>query len=158
MRHIAYLIAGLIVGAGLGALYGPSALARMTAPETATLGATPYLNLGDNRKNIWPADLPVPTLALDLQPDPVSGYNLILTADGFEMTPEDTNGAAVAGTGHGHLFINGRNVGRLYAKRHHLIGLQEGEVTIHIYLGGNDHKVWVANGQPLFVERTFVIE
>lgn len=158
MRSINYLLAGLIMGGGIGALYGGDVQARFTAPQSTTIGAAPYLALSDARKNFWPEDLPVPTLALDLQPDPASGHNLILTADGFEMTPEDTNGAVVAGTGHGHMFVNGQNIGRMYAKRHHLISLPKGEVTIHVYLGGNDHKVWVANGGPLFVEETFFIE
>lgn len=158
MRSIVYLLAGLIVGGGIGALYGGGLLAQLAAPQSTAIGAAPYLALSDERKNIWPDDLPVPTLGLDLQPDPASGHNLILTADGFEMTPEDTNGAVVAGTGHGHMFVNGQNIGRMYAKRHHLINLPKGEVTIHVYLGGNDHKVWVANGNPLFVEETFFIE
>ena len=158
MRSIIYLIAGVIIGGGLGALYGADLLDRWTTPKNTVMGAAPYENVREDRKNFWPDDLPVPTLALDLQPDPASGHNLILTADGFTMTPEDTNGPVVAGTGHGHMFVNGQNIGRLYAKRHHLINLPKGEVTIHIYLGGNDHKVWVANGNPLFVERTFYIE
>ena len=158
MRSIVYLVAGLVVGGGIGSLYGGDFLARLSAPQSTVIGSAPYLALSDERKNIWPDDLPVPTLALALQPDPASGHNLILTADGFEMTPADTNGPVVAGTGHGHMFVNGRNIGRLYANRHHLIDLPKGEVTIHVYLGGNDHKVWVANGNPLFVEETFFIE
>lgn len=158
MGKIIYLIAGLLIGAALGASYGGEVLARLSAPAATTIGDAPYRDLREDRKNIWPDDLPTPTLTLALEPDPVSGHNLILTADGFEMTPQDTNGTAVPGTGHGHMFVNGQNIGRLYAKRHHLIDLPKGEITIHIYLGGNDHKVWVANGQPLFVEETFFIQ
>jgi len=158
MGKFIYLIAGLIAGGAFGAMYGGPALDALAEPVDGAIGLAPYERLSDDRKNFWPDDLPFPELALELQPDPASGHNLILTADGFEMTPEDTNQAAVPGTGHGHMFINGQNIGRLYAKRHHLIDLPKGEVTIHIYLGGNDHKVWVANGEPLFVERTFVVE
>lgn len=122
------------------------------------MGDAPYRNLSDDRKNIWPEDMSAPTVDIDLVPDINAGYNLVLTTTNFEMTPEDLNGAPVAGTGHGHLFVNGENWGRIYADMLHLIDLPQGEVTLHVYLGGNDHKVWVANGQPLFVEETFVIE
>lgn len=37
-------------------------------------------------------------------------------------------------------------------------GLAAGEVTIQVYRGGNDHKVWMIDGAPLFVEKSFVIE
>ncbi|WP_342069902.1 hypothetical protein [Yoonia algicola] len=122
------------------------------------MGSAPYGTLSDDHKNIWPSHLPTPTIVLDLQPDPASGHNLLLKMDGFEMTPQDVNQAVKPGTGHRHLFINGKNIGRLSADMPHLVNLPKGEGAIRLYLGGNDHKVWVADGQPLFVEETFFIQ
>jgi hypothetical protein len=158
MRNITFLVVGLAAGTFVGTVLNGSDLIASSAHSGHQMGSAPYDTLGDDRKNIWPADLPAPTIALDLQPDPASGHNLFVTLDGFEMTPEDVNKAVEPGTGHGHLFINGENVGRLYAPMRHLVNLPKGEVTIHMYLGGNDHKVWVVDGEPLFVEETFVIE
>ena len=157
MRYLTMLVIGLVAGVFLGA-FAPDYLQAGADTRSAAIGDAPYQDLSDDRKNIWPDDLPVPVLDLRLEPDPASGQNLILTADDFTFTPMQTNGAVVPGTGHGHMFVNGRNIGRMYSPIHHLIDLPQGEVTIHVYLGGNDHKVWVANGQPLFVEETFVIE
>ncbi|SFS21421.1 hypothetical protein [Yoonia litorea] len=158
MRKFIYLLIGLVTGSALGAAYGGDVLASMAPAENLEVGDAPYQNLREANSMPWPSELPVPELAVDLQKDPSSGHNLILTADGFVMTPEDTNGPVEAGTGHGHMFVNGVNVGRLYGNYHHFNNLPEGDVTIHIYLGGNDHRIWVANGEPLFVERTFQVE
>jgi len=151
----------LVVGIAAGTLVGTQIKPGMFGGSDHSghsMGLTPYENLSDDRKNIWPDDLPVPTVDIDLQVDPASGHNLFLTTTNFSMTPEDVNEPVAPGTGHGHLFINGENQGRLYANMRHLVGLPQGEVTIHVYMGGNDHKVWMVDGQPLFVEKTFVIE
>ena len=74
------------------------------------------------------------------------------------MTPEDLNGAPVPGTGHGHLFVNGENWGRIYANMLHLTDLPKGEVALHVYIGGNDHKVWMIDGEPFFAEEVFTVE
>lgn len=39
-----------------------------------------------------------------------------------------------------------------------LTHLPKGEVTIHMYLGTNDYKVWIVDAEPLFIEKTFMIE
>jgi hypothetical protein len=158
MRNITFLVIGPAAGTFAGTMLDSSVFAGSGHTGGHQMGMTPYENLSDDRKNIWPSDLPTPTLGLDLQPDPASGHNLFVTMDGFQMTPEDVNKAVEPGTGHGHLFVSGENIGRLYADMRHMIDLPKGDVTIHMYLGGNDHKVWVADGQPLFVERTFLIE
>lgn len=157
MRHLTFLIIGLAAGMWGGTQLDMGLLSGGTA-EAVVIGSAPYENLSDGRKNIWPSDLPAPRLTLDVQPDPASGHNLVVTTEGFRMTPEDVNKAVVPGTGHGHLFINGENIGRLYGNMLHLIDLPKGEISVHMYLGGNDHKVWVANGEPVFVEKTFMIE
>lgn len=156
MNGITLLVVGLVAGTALGTMIEPD---LWGAGDTGhSMGAAPYENLPDGRKNIWPDDLPTPTVDIDLQPDPASGHNLFLTTTNFDMTPEDVNTAVMPGTGHGHLFVNGENMGRLYADMRHLVGLPQGEVTIHVYMGGNDHKVWMVDGAPLFVEKTFVIQ
>ncbi len=158
MRNLTFLIVGLAAGTFAGTMLDSGVLSRNGGNGVHHMGMAPYAELSDERKNIWPSDLPTPTLALDLQPDPASGHNLFVAMDGFRMTPHDVNTAVEPGTGHGHLFVNGQNLGRLYTDMRHLIDLPKGEATIHVYLGGNDHKVWVADGQPLFVEETFIIE
>lgn len=158
MRQLTFLIIGLAAGTWIGTLLDGGLLTGGDSTEGHSMGLAPYENLPDSRTNFWPDDLPAPTIAMDLVPDPASGHNLIFDIQGFEMTPKDVNQAVEPGTGHGHLFVNGENIGRLYAEMRHMINLPKGEVTIHMYLGGNDHKVWIAGGQPMFIERTFVIE
>ena len=45
-----------------------------------------------------------------------------------------------------------------YHNMRHLPDLPKGEVTIHMYVGGNDHRVWMVDGEPFFIEETFIVE
>ena len=157
MNSLTTLVVGLAAGTWAGTMIEPGMFGSGDR-GSYQMGLAPYENLSDDRKNIWPDDLPIPTVDIDLQPDPASGHNLFLTTTNFEMAPEDVNQTLEPGTGHGHLFVNGENVGRMYGTMRHMINLPKGEVTLHVYLGGNDHKVWMVDGAPLFVEKTFVIE
>ena len=158
MRNITFLVVGLAAGTFVGTMLDAGMLGGGNHEMSHAVGNAPYENLSDDRKNIWPSDIPTPTLTLDLQPDPASGHNLFVSTEGFRMAPEEVNGPVTPAAGHGHLFINGENIGRLYGHALHLIDLPKGEVTVHMYLGGNDHKVWIADGEPLFIEETFMIE
>lgn len=158
MRHLTFLIIGLAAGTWIGTLLDDGLFAGGHSEGSHAMGLTPYETLPETRKNYWPDEMPAPTIEMDLVPDPASGHNLIFAFENFEMTPEDVNQAVEPGTGHGHLFVNGENIGRLYGTMRHMVGLPKGEVTIHMYLGGNDHKVWIADGEPMFIEKTFMIE
>ena len=158
MHKATFLVLGLAGGTALGLFLADRMPVFASTADTYEVGDAPYQSLDDSNSAIWPDDLPAPVIDITLNPDPVSGHNLILTADGFTYTPLDTNGPNVAGTGHGHIFVNGQRIGRMYSPIHHLTDLPQGEVTVHVYLSGNDHRIWVANGQPLFVERTFSVE
>ena len=157
MRHLTFLMIGLAAGTWLGTQIEAGMFSR-ESPDGYAIGDAPYQNLSDDRKHIWPSDIPAPDITMDLQPDPASGHNLFVTTAGFRMTPEDVNGPMTPAAGHGHLFVNGENIGRLYGNALHLIDLPKGEVTIHMYLSANDHKVWIIDEEPLFIEKTFMIE
>lgn len=156
MNGITLLFVGLAAGTAIGTLVEPDMFSGAAQP--AVIGSTPYENLSRDRKNFWPEDLAAPSLDLALIPDVNRGYNLVLNLTNFELTPAQMNGAVTPGTGHGHLFVNGENWGRIYGEMLHLIDLPKGEVSLHVYMGGNDHKVWIVDGQPFFAEETFRIE
>jgi len=157
MNGLTLLVVGLAAGVAVGTTLEPGLLGGHDHGDMQ-VGDAPYEVMSDDRKIAWPADLPKPTVDVDLQKDPASGYNLILTTTNFRMTPEDVNEAVEPGTGHGHLFVNGVNQGRLYANMRHMTNLEPGEVTIHIAMGANDHRIWIVDGEALFVERTFTVE
>ena len=159
MHGATYLAVGLVTGTGLGTLIGVNNLNFMQTTQEYTVGTAPYENLDETLTRVWPADLPVPVLDIELQGDPRSGMNLLTTTEGFTFTPREVNGAVTPGTGHGHLYINGVRHSRLYGNDLHLTGYDTpGEYTVHVYFTANDHRIWTVDGTPLYVEKTFQID
>jgi hypothetical protein len=91
-----------------------------------------------------------PTLALTVEPDPVSGYNAFVTLDGMVLSGRNASGAHVPGEGHLHIVVNGQKLGRLYGTATHIPVLPDGEVEIRIVAYTNDHMVYVdGDGAPI---------
>lgn len=94
----------------------------------------------------------MPSVTLDVKPDPVDGYNLHVRTENFRWAPENVNGEDRSGEGHAHLYINGDKVARLYGPWYHLNGLEPGD-SIRVTLSSNSHADLVRNGEPVAASR-----
>ena len=83
-----------------------------------------------------------PTISIEVEPDPQSGYNVHLATTNFTFSPENASQGHVAGEGHAHLYVNGQKVSRLYSNWYHLAELPEGANTVRITLNTNDHRAY----------------
>jgi hypothetical protein len=92
---------------------------------------------------------PVPTLDLEITPDPAGGYNLHLITTNFRFAPEAAGKPHVPGEGHAHLLIDGTKEGRLYSEWSYLPPLSPGEHEIRVSLNSNDHKMLVGGGKMI---------
>ena len=92
-----------------------------------------------------------PWVEIELAHDGMDGYNLHLAVRNFEFTPENIGQEPVPNEGHGHLYINGEKVGRLYSPWRHLSAklFKPGVNRVHVVLNANDHSVWGLGGEPL---------
>jgi len=79
--------------------------------------------------------------------DPVAGHNLAVTTTGFRFTPGAANTAAVAGTGHAHVYVDGVKLGRLYGRHLHLATLPRGVHRVTVELNTNEHAAWTWQGR-----------
>ena len=97
---------------------------------------------------------PIPSLALELIPDAMEGYNLHLLTKHYRFTPEKTNQDNANGQGHAHLYINGKKIKRLYGAWEHLSSklFQAGENLIAVTLNANDHAVWRVNRSEVMAQ------
>ena len=100
-----------------------------------------------------PEGVKVPELSLSLLRDQMTGFNLHLDLQDFEL---ESAGYAVIDHdgvvhGHAHLFINGKKVKRLsgaceHLPAHHFI---PGENEIKVTLNRYDHRTWSVDGKLL---------
>jgi hypothetical protein len=98
---------------------------------------------------VLPADVPAPSVALTVQPDPATGWNLHMATENFTFAPENASLAHVPGQGHAHIYVNGTKIGRFYGPWAHLATLPEGEVTIRATLNANDHRPLAVGDRPV---------
>ncbi len=98
-----------------------------------------------------PDDLPYPSVKIQLEADPVDGFNLYLAAENFTFTPEAVNREPVPNEGHAHLYINGEKTARLYSQWRHLPEtlFSEGVNRVELVLNANDHSTWGLAGEPI---------
>jgi hypothetical protein len=103
-----------------------------------------------------PTGLPIPSVAIQVYPDPVSGWNLEIQTTNFRFAPENVNQANQPNQGHGHLYINGEKVSRVYGSWLHLPELPSGRNQITVGLNANNHATLTHNGSP--IDSTVVVE
>ena len=149
-RALALLIIGLVFGGGIGFILAAANGVTLDGHDHATDHVTQAGN-ADAHDHSQMIDVtgPVPTLAIEIAPDPVSGWNLHVITSHFAFSPGTSGGAHVNGEGHAHLYANGIKLARLYGPWFHIATLPEGEVEIAVTLNSNDHQALAVAGTPL---------
>lgn len=110
-----------------------------------------------------PENATVPALSLMLETDVMSGYNLIVDTKNYIFMPppaaldmmqlmsadidEPTNQLK----GHGHLYVNGVKIQRVYGKYVHLPAslFSSGVNTISVTLNNHGHMYWTVNEKKI---------
>ena len=88
-------------------------------------------------------------VAVAATPDGSGGLNVAIDAEGWRWAPERVNGEHRPGEGHGHIYVDGVKVNRVYGPNYHLAGLEPGERHIRVTLNANSHNGLTVDGQPL---------
>ena len=93
-----------------------------------------------------PAEMSV---AINLEPDPVGGANLMVMPQGFTLAPEKVNAPNLAGEGHPHVYVNGVRLGRAYSPYLHLGKLAPGMNEVRVTLNTNMHQEYARDGETI---------
>jgi len=104
-----------------------------------------------------PAGQPVPEITVNLYPDPVAGWNLQVQTDNWEFAPAAVNTTSHFTEGHGHLYINGEKVTRIYSEWYHLPSLPPGEHVLTVGLNANGHEMLMYDGAPIEASVTVTV-
>ncbi|NEO36215.1 MAG: hypothetical protein F6J90_07715 [Moorea sp. SIOASIH] len=103
-----------------------------------------------------PSGQPVPNVDLVVYPDPMTGWNLEIKVSNFQFSPKNASKAHQPGEGHGHLFINGKKITRIYSNWYYIGKLEPGRNEITVTLNSNNHQDLVHNGE--LISDTEIIE
>ncbi len=90
-----------------------------------------------------------PTVALSVDEDAKSGWNIKVDTTKFAFTPQDVNGDNVIGEGHAHLYVDGKKVARLYSPYFHYDETFDGAKTFKVTLNANDHSEYMLDGEAI---------
>lgn len=96
-----------------------------------------------------PPGQPIPSVDLVVHKDSSKGWNLEAKVTNFRFAPEKINQAAKPGEGHGHIYINGQKITRLYGSWYYLENLKPGRNEITVSLNANSHEALVHNGKVI---------
>ena len=89
------------------------------------------------------------SVALEADVDDDGGVNVRIITENWRWSPENVNGAHIAGEGHAHIYADGVKLNRVYGPRYYIAGLEVGERELRVTLNANPHNELRVNGEPL---------
>ena len=101
---------------------------------------------------------PSPTLTL-IPPKTVSaeGFDIAINVENFNLILVGDTAAHVANEGHGHIYLNGLKLGRLYEETFSIGALASGAYTLTVALNTNDHRPYVFDNEAIAAHFEFNI-
>ena len=89
-----------------------------------------------------------PTLAMTLVPDG-DGWTVALEITRLTLSAEAVDSPHEPGEGHGHLYLNGLKLGRVFSDRLSMGALPPGQHHLRVSLNTNDHRPYATGGTPI---------
>ncbi|RMH71261.1 MAG: hypothetical protein D6683_14690 [Actinomyces sp.] len=96
----------------------------------------------------WPADVPLPEVAVSAEPHDDGSLSIHIDLNGFEFA-DPTEHEATAPRGHVHVNVDGREVGMYFEPDIELADVGPGDHTVSVTLAAADHSLWARDGEPL---------
>lgn len=151
LRALAFLIIGLVFGAGIGFVLASAQPEQAVAADNSAMTAMDHAAMGHAvMAPVEIADGPqAPTVALAVFPDSDTGWNLHIQTTGFTFAGANAGAAHVLGEGHAHIYANGKKLARAYGPWVHIESLPAGVVDLKVSLNTNDHRAILVGGEAL---------
>ncbi len=130
--------------------------ARLSDPQAAgAAGEVGLFGLGDICR-VGEGE-PAPEISLSVQAEG-DGWSVTIHARDFEFSEEMVGLYHVPGMGHGHLYVGGMKLGRLYAPTAQIGALPKGKHEVRVTLNTNDHRAYVVGDHPVTATAVIVVE
>lgn len=98
---------------------------------------------------------PAITIAAGPQDD---GWRITVSTQNFTFSQEAADGPHEEGVGHGHLYVGGMKIGRVYGDTAQIGALPKGKHQVRLTLNTNDHRAYVVGDQPVTATATIVVD
>ena len=108
-----------------------------------------HLSMAHDQEPSTEMALDMPSVMVMVHPDAHKGWNIEVQTENFSFAPEQVNEANQPNVGHGHLYVNGEKVTRLYGSWFYLENLDPGNHEITVSLHANSHEVWTHEGEAI---------
>jgi copper(I)-binding protein len=87
-----------------------------------------------------------------------AGWQITVDAQDFTFSEDLLGLYHVPGTGHGHLYVGGVKLGRLFAPEAQIGALPPGRHIVRITLNTNDHRAYVVGDMPVTASAEIIVE
>lgn len=104
-----------------------------------------------------PEGEPAPSVSLAVTADE-GGWRLTLETTNFTFSRDAVDGEHQSGVGHGHLYLNGLKLMRVYSTEIGIGALPPGTHRFTVALNTNDHRVYAVAGVPVAAEVTVSVD
>ena len=101
---------------------------------------------------------PAPQISLRFETQASGATEVIAVTDEFQFTEHLVDGPHIPGTGHGHLYVGGAKLMRLYSHRALVGALPSGEHEVRVTLNTNDHRAYVVDEIPVVAIGHIVVQ
>lgn len=100
-----------------------------------------------------------PAIALNVEPETNgTGWNINAEVTDFKFDKQAVDRTHVPGTGHGHIYLNGLKLGRVFERTTAIGMLPKGTHLVRVTLNTNDHRVYIVDGRPVTATAEIVVE
>lgn len=101
---------------------------------------------------------PAPAISVRTEPMPDNGgWRIFVDAEEFSFAEHLTDTDHIPGVGHGHLYVGGLKIKRLYGPVAEIGPLPSGRHTVRVTLNTNDHRAYVVGDEPVTAQATIVV-
>ena len=100
---------------------------------------------------------PAPRLTLSVEPEG-DGWRVDIDAEEFTFSDEFVDLYHIPGMGHGHVYVGGMKIGRLYEPTAYIGALPKGQHEVRVTLNTNDHRAYVVDDVPVTAAATIAVD
>lgn len=100
---------------------------------------------------------PVPKLQISTAENGNS-WDVTLAYENFEPTEVLADNAHVPGLGHGHVYVGGVKLGRVFDTIYQIGPLPKGKHEVRVSLNTNEHRTYAVDGQAVYAAATITVD